>query len=91
MLASAAATYCRGMPHMRDLLLPLLRPPGALSRVLSWSAKLTCRHCANALGAEGNSRPTQARLMMLRCSVSCERALDWPYGRAAAGDRCTPS
>jgi len=30
MLASAAATYCRGMPQMRDLLLPLLRPPGAL-------------------------------------------------------------
>ncbi len=33
MQASAAATYCRGMPHMRDLLLPLLRPPGALSQM----------------------------------------------------------
>ena len=31
MPASAAATYCRGTPQMRDLSLPLLRPPGALT------------------------------------------------------------
>ena len=39
MPASAAATYCRGIPHMRDLLLPLLRPPGALPRKHSISAQ----------------------------------------------------
>ena len=31
MPARTTATYCRGMPHMRVLLFPVLRSPGALS------------------------------------------------------------